>query len=282
MQEDAHERVESLEDSNALVEHITGALHGVRDRVDLSENRTEPGIVASSVLFLIGPRCAGEPDATEPCVILNKRSSLVKQPGDLCFPGGSIASGMDAWIARLLRLPGLPLSRWPHWGTWKDQWPENARRLALLLATGLRESFEEMRLNPLRVSFLGPLPAQRLIMFRRVIHPMVVWVSRQQRFIPNWEVETVVSIPLKDLLDHSSYARYHLSVENDPGSSESSFQAYPCFIHETGETREILWGATFRIVMTFLALVFGFVPPPMGSLEVVRGVLKETYFSGVA
>lgn len=270
----------SLEDTNALARHIMAVLHWACDRVDLSPHGTGPGIAASSVLFLVGPRCSGESASAEPCVILNKRSSRVKQPGDLCFPGGSIASGTDAWISRLLALPGLPLGRWPYWRIWKGQRPEHARRLALLLATGLREGFEEMRLNPLGLRFLGPLPAQPLVMFQRVIHPMVVWVPRQRRFTPNWEVETVVSIPFKELLDASFYAQYHLSVEGGPGRSAGPLQVYPCFIHETWEGREILWGATYRIVMTFLSLAFGFVPPPLGALEVVRGVLRENYFSG--
>ena len=41
----------------------------------------------------------------------------------------------------------------------------------LLFAASIRESFEEMGLNPFGVQFLGPLPPQRLVMFHREIFP---------------------------------------------------------------------------------------------------------------
>ncbi|QCQ20731.1 hypothetical protein [Desulfoglaeba alkanexedens] len=76
--------------------------------------------------------------------------------GSLC-PGGTTEQGVDPIFARLLSLPGFPLSRWPHWRRWKRTCPEEAAKLALHLATCMRESWEEMRLNPLRVRFLGVL-----------------------------------------------------------------------------------------------------------------------------
>ncbi|HSM74653.1 MAG TPA: hypothetical protein VK852_08460, partial [Desulfobacterales bacterium] len=79
-------------------------------------------------------------------------------------------------------------------------------KIALLLAAALREGFEEMRLNPLGVEFLAPMQAQRLVLFQRVIYPLVGWVPRQRRFIPNWEVDKIVRIPLAALLDPVNYA----------------------------------------------------------------------------
>ncbi len=153
----------------------------------------------------------------------------------------------------------------------------SVKDICLLLASGLRESYEEMRLNPLGVKFLGPLPLQQLAMFRRDIYPLVCWVPRQKRFTLNWEVEKLVYIPLKDLLDPKNYACYRLSSEiprkHWNNSTESDF---PCFVQDS----ERLWGATFRITMTFLEIVFGFTPPEMSSLPVIYGKLGRNYATG--
>ena len=163
----------------------------------------------SAVLFLLG----WDRKKNQPMLILNKRSQRVRQAGDLCCPGGGIAPGIDSMLARGLRLPATPLTRWPS-GTW---WRQNRRqdysKLTLLMATGLREGFEEMRLNPLGVDFLGPMPVHQLILFKRTIYPLVGWIRRQHHFLPNWEVERVVRIPLAALFDARNYARYHVVLK---------------------------------------------------------------------
>ena len=233
------------------------------------------GSKSSAVLFLLG-EVGGEP-----CLILNKRSRRVKQPGDLCCPGGSIAPRLDALVGRLLGLPLLPLGSWPPWRGWRRSAPADARRLALLLATSLRESFEEMRLNPLGVRFLGPLPAQRLLLFRRIIYPMAAWVAAGQRFVPNWEVEKIVPIPLRCLLDPGRYVRYRLQISAAVATRfKGRSEDFPCFVFETGEGRELLWGVTFRVVMVFLELVFGFRPPDPARLSVVSGRIRRHYLTG--
>jgi hypothetical protein len=119
----------------------------------------------------------------------------------------------------------------------------------------VRESIEEMRLNPFGLDFLGPLPAQPLVLFQRVIYPMVVWISGQRRFYPNWEVEKIIYIPLRDLLNPALYARYQLRFEE----------------------AEVLWGATYRITAVFLNYVFGFAPPDLNSLPEIHGSLSKAY-----
>lgn len=235
----------------------------------------------SAVLFLLGMHCEETEFSNSPCLILNKRSLKVKQPGDLCCPGGSISSRMDAFLAKFLYLPGSPLTRWPHWQILHKQRRREAQNMALLLATCLREGYEEMRLNPLGVKFLGPLPQQQLVMFRRVIYPMVCWISRQKQFSPNWEVERVVYIPLQNLLNPSHYARYRLRIETSrEGGKNPEMTDYPCFILKQKDNHDILWGATFRITMAFLEIVLGFKPPDMESLPVVCGSLDENYLTG--
>lgn len=230
----------------------------------------------SAVLFLM----AHGPDGA-PLLILNKRSHRVRQPGDLCCPGGSVAPVLDRWVARWLRLPTSPLYRWPQAGWWRRHRRRDWQKLSLLLATALREGMEEMRLNPLGVAFLGPLPVQRLVLFDRLIYPLVGWVNRQQRFFPNWEVERVVRIPVAALLDAHNYARFRLSFTiGEPGDADLRERDMPCFIHRRNGREELLWGATYRITEQFLTTVFDFVPPATAALPVVYRQLDRSYLDG--
>jgi hypothetical protein len=269
-----------LQDTRWLLSHIRSELEKGNQKDDLFPQGVSQDSGASAVLVLLGP-CAVSARSKEPCLILNKRSLKVKQPGDLCFPGGSIAPRLDHYLAPFLSLPASPLSGWPFWQAWRSKRRNEARRLALLLATGLREGFEEMRLNPFGLKFLGPMPSQPLWMFRRVIYPMVVWIPRQKRFLPNWEVEKIVHIPLKSFLHPKSYACYRLRMpKGKSGMQAAEIQDFPCFVHEIRGEKEFLWGATYRIVMVFLEIVFGFQPPHVASLPVVTGRLDATYLTG--
>jgi hypothetical protein len=260
-----------------LIKHITRRLHALSSRQSVFPSDGIEWQSASAVLFLLGPHPQKDRLSGEPCLILNKRSVEVRQPGDLCCPGGRVSRHLDAGLAPLLKLPILHLSRWPHWPHWRKTRPRDAKRLRLLLATGVRESIEEMRLNPFSLDFLGPLPAQSLVMFQRVIYPMVVWVQRQKRFYPNWEVEKIVYIPLRDLLNPAGYAQYQLRFEAQ--SSTAQVNTFPCFRHKKENETEVLWGATYRITTVFLDDVFGFVPPDPSSLPEIHGSLSRAYLS---
>ncbi len=230
----------------------------------------------SAVLFLLGAGPNGEP-----LLILNKRSGRVRQPGDLCCPGGGISPAIDCLLARWLRLPVTPLSRWPLGAWWRRHRRTDFPKLALLLATALREGFEEMRLNPFGVRFLGPMTVQHLVMFKRAIYPLVGWVNRQQRFFPNWEVEEIVRIPVAELLDPNNYARYRISFKNDfPGAAGIPNRDMPCFVHRHNGHDELLWGATYRITEQFLKTVFGHVPPSLESLPIIHRRLGRQYLEG--
>jgi hypothetical protein len=231
---------------------------------------------ASVVLFLLGPG-SETTGGKGPCLILNKRSERVKQPGDLCCPGGGVSPRLDAVIARLLRLPGTPLVRWSPWRYWKRRYPDRADRLARHLATALREGAEEMRLNPLGVRFLGPMAPQHLVMFRRVIHPLAAWVSGQQQFFPNWEVDKILRIPLRELLNPQGYACYRLRIE---AGGRRHVQDFPCYLYRGPDGPEVLWGATFRITVQFLETMFGFSPPGPEALPVVYATMGRTYMTG--
>ncbi len=240
-----------------------------------------PSVRTSSVLLLLGTRVFENGGMPEACIILNKRSQEVRQPGDLCCPGGAIEESFDHLLARILTFPGSILPKWPCWNNLRRREPEHADFLSLLLATGLRESWEEMRLNPFGIRFLGPLPSQCLILYRRVIHPMVTWVARQKKFATGWEVERIVYIPLRSLLNPFHYARYRLYV---PPNMEWRFRGstidFPCFLHTHRGRAELLWGATYRIVTLLLEMAFGFQPPEMTMLPLVPASLDEDYVNG--
>lgn len=268
-------------DHKELIRHITEVLsrHSRRESIFPPDISAPPA--ASAVLFLLG-RCRpkGDKNTSRPCLVFNKRSAHVRQAGDLCFPGGRMMPRIDFYFSRFLSLPFSPLIRWPDWGLWRKQRPQQARRLSLLLAAGLRESLEEMRLNPLGVHFLGPMPSQRLRMFPREIYPMAVWINRQQRFFPNWEVEKIIAVPIRSFLDPAHYARCRISF--GPGRERpaaSSEEIFPCFCLPDASEPEILWGATYRMVIRFLELVFDFRPPPVDALPLVSKRLGEGYIN---
>lgn len=270
-----------LQNPQPLKRHIVHVLHEGSREAPFFPRGISASDATSAVLFLLAPRCPRDPSRSIPCVVLNRRSRKVRQPGDLCFPGGSVASRFDPYFARLLRFPLLPLGRWPHWREWREARYSEARRLGLLFAASLRESFEEMRLNPLGVTFLGPLPSQSLVMFQRTIYPMVGWIGRQRRFAPNWEVDRIVHIPLANLLDQSRYGCYRIDFRmGNEEAGGGSTQDFLCFIHGARGESEVLWGATLRIVLVFLEMAFGFCAPDPRGLPLVRGSLDDTYLSG--
>jgi hypothetical protein len=230
---------------------------------------------ASAVLFLLGFMPSYNGHGPEPSLILNKRSQHVKQPGDLCCPGGGISAKLDTAVAKTMALPGLPMWRWPFWKKIKSRSQPEAEILRLLVSTSIRESYEEMRLSPFGVRFLGPLPTEHLVMFERVIYPMVGWVARQQHFRTNWEVEKIVSIPIRALLNPENYVRYLLEIRDESGSHRV-YDA-PSYVHKTNTETEVLWGATCRMTLSFLELVFDFSPPTLETLPVLKDKMDRTY-----
>jgi 8-oxo-dGTP pyrophosphatase MutT (NUDIX family) len=261
-----------------LVRRIRHRLDGNGLQADWGAPVGEGHITASAVLFLLTCRSSSDNEPAEPCLLLNKRSQQVLQPGDLCCPGGGIEP-KDRLLSHVLGWPFSPLLKWPGWKRWKHAPSQSGRRLALSLAAALREGWEEMRLNPFRVAFMGPLPIQKLVMFRRDISPLAGWVTQEHPLVPNWEVARIVHIPLRKLLQQRYYARYRLRFDTARRASRSE-EDFPCFVHHDPNGEEILWGATFRITMDFLKLVFGFERPDLSGAPVIHRKLDETYLNG--
>ena len=265
-----------LDDTSALVRRIGDVLFEAMQSGAGHNAEIDASFGSSSVLFLLGMQRA-QSGQIEPSLILNKRSRKVPQAGDLCCPGGGIAPSLDPWLSRVLRAPGLPLRRWPHYRAWTRDHAVDGRDVRLLLAAALREGYEEMGLRPFGMTFLGMLPPQRLRLLRRAIQPAVVWMDWPQSFRPNWEVEKVVVIPLRELLDPGRYARFRLRFEAE--APERLRDDFGCFRLQGDE---VLWGATHYITLRFLSLVFGFEPPALEGLPVVYGTLDEAYMAGRA
>ena len=263
-----------------LINQIEHKLFDANDSTTLFPENTDEMLKQSAVLLPLGPACSKDYDhPDDPCIILNKRSEKVRQSGDLCCPGGGVSPLLDSTLARLLKMPRSPLTRWGFWSECKSRHPENARKLSVLYATSLRESFEEMRLNPMGVRFLGPLPPQQLRLRGRYIFPMAGWVNRQKKFLPNWEVDKILYIPIRNFLNPENYGVFRLRLNGGQKQTMGDLDpCYPCYRHETGSETEILWGATYRIVMNFLYAVFGFEPPGAKNLPLFDWQLSETYF----
>lgn len=214
-------------------------------------------------------------------VILNKRSTYVHQAGDLCFPGGGTDRRLDRILSRLLAWRILPtghseplrrLLRSSH----------RAREVFLfVLSSVLRESWEEMRLPPWKVEYMGALPTIRMQSFPRVIFPVVGEVRPGWKARPNWEVESVLRLPLCAFFDPANYAicRFLVQTPSEEGQSTHEWE-YPCLIINDPTGEQILWGATFKILTNFMERVFEL---PIEQFNPSRRVLKELspyYFTG--
>ena len=106
---------------------------------------------------------------------LIKRSTAVSQGGDISGPGGMLDPRLDVFLRSLLlhRIPPAfsGASRKLAMARGKTEFTN----IALFFANALRESWEEIRLSPLNVKFLGALPFQNLILLRKQFSRWWVW-----------------------------------------------------------------------------------------------------------
>ena len=213
--------------------------------------------------------------------LLSKRSKSVQQPGDLCAPGGGIHPFLDSLSGWLLRFGLLPGIRGPSFTLAKRKGESVYWKILFLLGNALRESWEELRLSPFNVEFLGPLPTYHLHHRPWIIFPLVGRVKHSWKPKLSWEVDKIVSIPLAAFFDRANYAVYSLEVpENLMAQGIPNPWEFPCLVHKEGGEEEVLWGATFEIIQTFFKIVFGFSFPVPEKGRVVRKLLPSNYISG--
>jgi len=247
-----------------------------RWRLIREENRAGGNHLAAGVLLLIHERQPGEM-----VFQLIKRSGRVSQGGDVSCPGGMLAPGVDGRLARLTCHGFIPAFFGPA-AHFARQRPDRAWEIInLFLANAIRESWEEVHLHPYNVACLGALPTYGLTLFRRTIFPLVAFVKDPWSFQPNSEVDKVIEIPLLHFYDSRHYAWF--TVEKDaPGTPSADRPShFPCFVHQDGpKTPDILWGATFFIILNFLTLAFAFQMPPIPAERVFSRVLSADYLTG--
>jgi hypothetical protein len=229
----------------------------------------------AGVLVLLGKYPESGNSLDDYYFLLNKRSPNVQQPGDLCYPGGHPNHWFDL-ISSLFITPYLfSLKKSLGFKLNKSLNRESSPKIMYFLSTVLRESWEEVRLNPFKVDFLGALRCYRLEAMHRLVFPMVGIMKKKAKLKPNWEVEKILRIPLSSLFNLDKHARYRLRVKEEfKEMFDCDWIDNECYIHkEEGEPDEILWGATYKITMSFLKEAFDFELPDEDARPVIQGEL---------
>ena len=249
-----------------------------------SSRETSEPCSAAGVLLLLHFR-EERPDPGDPrggfCFQLIKRSANVAQPGDLSCPGGMLHPRLDGLLRPLVTSGIVPALRAYRRSSGRNGDEDTWKNVTLFLTNALRESWEEIRLSPFNVRLLGPLPCHSLVLFRRTIFPLVGLVRKAFPFRPNSEVERVLEIPLKSFFAEDNYAQYVIDMSDSIRREERASWQFPCFLHrEEGRDPEILWGATFQIILRFLEIVFAFRMPDVQSGPVLRRTLHHDYLTG--
>ena len=148
----------------------------------------------------------------EPAVLFTVRTETVRShKGQISFPGGSIDPG--------------------------DASPE---------AAALRETQEEIGLDPASVEVVGELDTTPTFVSGFVISPFVGMLRGRPRLRPNpAEVAEVLEVPLADLNDE---------IRAEPGFAHAG-RTYPT---EAWIWRDyVIWGVTARLIRLFLAVLAG-------------------------
>jgi len=244
------------------------------DSINKSKDGTEPHSAAGVLLII-------HHTGSEFIFQLIKRSARVAQPGDLSCPGGLLHGILDPALSPLISTGMLPVLHGQPLRLAKSRDRETFRIIKLFLANAVRESWEETGLSPWNVSFLGPLPCYSLFLFRRTIFPLVGFAKKRWKFCPNVEVESIVEIPLTAFFDDSNYALYKVETSSEVKTARERPNGFPCLIarDSTGK-EEILWGATFYIIMNFMKIVFNLDTPDPGSKRVINRILGPDYLTG--
>lgn len=238
-------------------------------------------ILAAGVLLLMFEKECPAPHEDQRAkfsFLLIKRSSKVAQPGDLSCPGGMLNPFIDPMLRLLITCRMLPIFRGKARKYAQNRDLETFRFLTLFLANALRETWEEINLCPLKIDFLGSLPTYSLHLFRRMIFPLVGFVSQKSTFHPNNEVERIVDIPLGIFFHEENYATYQIDLSDSSTTDGRYPMEFPCLIYRDDLGNEdILWGATYYIIMNFLHIVFGYTVPKMHPQKVIKKILSSEY-----
>ena len=122
------------------------------------------------------------------------------------------------------------------------QEPEDPDRIF----TALRESHEELGIDPEKVQVLGTLTELYIPPSNFQVLPVVGWTPQKPDFVPDpVEVAAIVEVPLEQLLNNKNIKQTKRLL-----STGFSFET-PCYFVEEQE----VWGATAMILSEFLEVV---------------------------
>jgi 8-oxo-dGTP pyrophosphatase MutT (NUDIX family) len=262
-----------------IIKNLARTPHNFLAQHDYIKEEKKKGIAydTSGVLLLL--RFDEETSRYE--FVLTKRSPHVVQPGDLSCPGGHV-SPMDTVIGFLISSGLFPRIRGEGISVEKRSMGKRGFRIAAdYLATALREAKEETGLRPGAVEYLGSLSTYGLVSFRRVIYPLVGAVTGPWEERLNWEVEKIVPVPIQDMLDAENYYWLFFDVPEDiRRASARRDWNFPAFVLDHDGQREVLWGATLNIIVSFLKIVLGFALPDIPEGKYTEKEIPENYFTG--
>ena len=129
-------------------------------------------------------------------------------------------------------------------------------------ATALREAHEEIGLDPAGVEIVSRLHGVATAASRFTITPFVGFLDGPPALVPNpAEVVRVLQVPLSELMDPSLYREERWDAFRPDMS---------VFFFELDD--ETVWGATARILSTFLARIVGDEPAPGAGAGGLPGV----------
>lgn len=281
--------LDNLSDKKEIIDRIIERLGHIpidyEERIEFIRRgeKTADHWLAAGVILLLHYREDSEREGGFVLQLI-KRSSIVPQPGDLSCPGGMLHQSADHLLSHLI-FPGIsPILQGRPLSYARARSSKTYDSICLFLTNALREAWEEVRINPFNIHFLGPLPTRELYVFSRIIFPVVGLVKRPWTFRPNREVERIVEIPLMTLFNGENYGTLTVEIESHlPFRRQvEPVRNFPCFLHKPAgsNNEEILWGATMSIIMNFLEIVFDFRLPAAISDRVVRKSLRPDYATG--
>lgn len=249
-----------------------------------SSDKAEESHFAAGVLLLLHFRCNEKlptDNDGEFFFQLIKRSSRVTQPGDLSCPGGMLNNYLDPLLRFLITGRLVPVLQGSALNYIQMRDTDTNRLITLFLTNAAREAWEETGLRPWNILFQGPLPTYSLLLFKRIIFPLVCFVRKKWQFHPNPEVESIVEIPLKTFFNDKNYGLYSVETSGRSKMNRRGPKEFPCLIicNNRGN-EEILWGATFYIIMNFLKIVLDFEMPDLHAKRIIRRTLGPEYITG--
>ncbi len=134
-------------------------------------------------------------------------------------------------------------------------------------AAALRETHEEIGIPTTQIRVLGRLPESFSIAGYR-ISPFVGHLQQEHSFTPNpYEIDEIFIVPLRDLLAPGVLHLYHRVRAGE--------HEHDVYVFRWRETHAI-WGATARILKTFLEQVFGPLPVEVSPSTTTLELPAET------